>query len=164
MVQLSQTSWQEFSLSNVVDTMRYSPVRVQIGKAPTLVYTLPESIEPGEIVSYRLQNGFSVLKWTGIISAVNGTSITVRLGNGPFRGFTAHHDFVSDGSMTTCHDEMSFQGFTDFSEDTFASIMSKASVIYAIDSRKEAQAIKSTLQPTKPTRSFGAIDQSATAG
>jgi len=164
MVQFSQTSWQEYSLANLLGTLNFAPMKVAVSTTPVLYYTLPQTLEKGDIVKYTLVVGFKKITWTGCIAAVNGYQITVRLGNGPFRGFTAKHEFESEGCLTRCSDELSFQGFQDIPEDTFAQIMSKANLVYAIPSRKEAQSIIADLANKKQTQSFIALDQSATAG
>ncbi len=164
MVQLSQTSWQEYSLPNVMETLQYAPMNIQIGKTPLLHYTLPKELVAGSSVNYYIQCGFKSIKWTGIISSVNENKITVRLGNGPFRGFTASHQFVSEDSMTACYDEFSFQGFTTIPEETFAAIISKTNVVYAMNARKDARNVIMAMESQKKTQAFEALDQSATAG
>lgn len=164
MVQLSQTSWQEYSLPNVMETLQYAPMNLQISKNPILHYTFPRELVPGSSVNYNIQCGFKSIKWTGIISSVNENKITVRLGNGPFRGFTANHQFVSEDSLTACYDEFSFQGFTTIPEETFAAIISKASVVYGINARKDTRNLILAMESQKKTQSFEALDQSATAG
>ena len=91
MVQYSQTSWQEYTLANLLETMRYAPMNVTIGKSPVIHYTLPQAIEAGEIVRYTVMVGFHKISWTGRISAINNGKIMVRLDKGPFRGFNASH-------------------------------------------------------------------------
>jgi len=164
MVQFSQTSWQEYSLANLLGTLNCAPMKVAVSTTPVLYYTLPQSLEKGDMVKYTLMIGFKKITWTGCIAAVNGHTITVRLGSGPFRGFTAKHEFEPEGSLTRCYDELSFQGFQDIPEDLFSRLMSKANVVYAIASRKEAQSIIAELANKKQTQSFTALDQSATAG
>lgn len=164
MVQFSQTSWQEYSLANVLETLSCAPMTVAIKKEPTIFYTLPASLEPGNSVKYTLVVGFKKITWTGCISAINENRITVRLDRGPFRGFNALHEFESDGSLTRCYDEFSFQGFTDISEEVFSSAMTKANLIYAIASRKDALNEKAIVASRKQTQSFSALGQSATAG
>ncbi|MCQ2054085.1 MAG: hypothetical protein MJY82_02185 [Fibrobacter sp.] len=164
MVQFSQTSWQEYSLANLLGTLNYAPMKLTIGTTPVLYYTLPQSLEKGDLIKYTLMVGFKKITWTGCIAAVNGYSITVRLGSGPFRGFNAKHEFESDGSLTRCYDEFSFQGFQNISEDLFADIISKAGLVYAIASRKETQSLITALADKKQTQAISALDQSATAG
>ena len=164
MVQFSHTSWQEFSLPNVLETLQYAPLNLTIGKNPLLHYTLPKELEAGATIKYQLQYGFKVIRWTGIISSIKDNSITVRLGQGPFRGFTASHKFVSEGHMTACYDELSFQGFTAVPEETFAEIASKANLVYAIFARKAARDVYVAVETRKKTQSFGALDIGATAG
>ena len=164
MVQLSQTSWQEFSLKNVLETLQYAPMNLTMGKNPQLHYTFPKNLEPGATVRYNLQWGFKTLKWTGIVSSVKENKITVRLGEGPFRGFTAKHSFVDEGNMTACYDEMSFQGFTDIPEEVFAEIIDKANIVYGIYSRKDTRDVMLAYEAQKKTQSSEALDQSATAG
>ena len=164
MVQLSQTSWQEFSLKNVLETLQYAPMNLTMGKNPQLHYTFPKNLEPGATVRYNLQWGFKTLKWTGIVSSVKENKITVRLGEGPFRGFTAKHSFVDEGNMTACYDEFSFQGFTNIPEETFASIMASASVVYAIFARKDTRDIVLSVESQKKTQAFESLDLGATAG
>lgn len=148
----------------MLETLRYAPMSISIKTQSILYYTLPMALEPGEIVNYHIQCGFKSLKWTGIISAVNENKITVRLGNGPFRGFNAKHEFVADCNLTACYDEMSFQGFTEFPENTFADIVKSVNIIYAISARKDARNVLQAIQNQKQTQSFGALDLSATAG
>ena len=69
MVQFSQTSWQEFSLPNVLETLRYAPMNLAISKTPLLHYTLPSELAPGARVNYHIQCGFKSIKWTGTISS-----------------------------------------------------------------------------------------------
>ena len=113
MVQYSQTSWQEYTLANMLETMRYAPMNVTIGKSPVVHYMLPKAIEAGEIVRY---------------------TVVV-----PFRGFNASHEFVDEGNLTACYDDFSFQGFSEFPEEAFAKVMDNASVVYAVASRKDAR-------------------------
>ena len=164
MVQFGQTSWQEYSLANMLETMRYAPMNVTVGNIPIVHYTLPKTLEAGETVSYCVVSGFNKISWKGTISAVNGTKIMVRLASGPFRGFTASHEFVSEGNMTACYDEFSFQGFSEFPEETFAKILASASVAYAVVSRKAARDVIMAVEAKKQTQSFEALDQAATAG
>lgn len=164
MVQLSQTSWQEFSLPNVMETMRYAPMNLSIGKTPVFHYTFPAELAPGASVNYHIQCGFKSIKWTGVISSVVNNKITVRLGEGPFRGFTATHHFVSEGNLTAIYDELSFQGCTTIPEETFAKIVDQVSVVYGISARKATRDIVLSVEAQKKTQEFEALDQSATAG
>ena len=88
----------------------------------------------------------------------------VRLDKGPFRGFCASHEFSDEGNMTSCYDDFSFQGFSDFPEETFAKVMAEASIVYAVASRKEVRDAMLAIESRKQTQGFEAIDQSATAG
>lgn len=164
MVQLNQTSWQEFTLSNVLETLAYAPMNLKIDANPILQYTFPKDLEPGSVINYHIQYGFKSIKWTGIISSAVDNTIMVRLGEGPFRGFTAKHQFVQDDSMTVCYDTMSFQGFTTIPEATFAEIIAKTSIVYGIFARKDTRDIMMSMESQKKTQSFEALDQSATAG
>ena len=164
MVQFSQTSWQEFSLPNVLETLQYAPLNLTIGKNPLLHYIFPKELEAGATIKYQLQYGFKVIRWTGIISSVKDNSITVRLDQGPFRGFTANHKLVSEGHMTACYDELSFQGFTTVPEETFAEIVSNANLVYGIFARKAARDVYLAVESRKKTQSFDALDIGATAG
>ena len=164
MVQISQTSWQEYSLPNVLETLRYAPMNLAISKTPLFHYTLPSELAPGASVNYHIQCGFKAIKWTGVISSFTDNKVTVRLGEGPFRGFTASHQFVSEGTMTACYDEFSFQGFNEFPEEAFAKVMDSASIVYAIASRKDTRDALAAIESKKQTQGFNAIDQSATAG
>lgn len=164
MVQYSQTSWQEYTLANMLETMRYAPMNVTIGKNPVVHYTLPKAIEAGEIVRYTVVVGFRKICWTGRISAINKGKIMVRLDKGPFRGFNASHEFVDEGNLTACYDDFSFQGFSEFPEESFAKVMDNASVVYAVASRKDARDTLAAIESKKQTQGFSAIDQSATAG
>lgn len=164
MVQFSQTSWQEFSLPNVLETLQYAPLNLTIGKSPLLHYIFPKELAAGATIKYQLQFGFRVIRWTGIISSVKDNQVTVRLGQGPFRGFTASHKFVPEGHMTACYDEFSFQGFTNIPEETFASIMANASVVYGIYARKDSRDIVLSVESQKKTQAFESLDLGATAG
>ena len=164
MVQYSQTSWQEYTLANMLETMRYAPMNVTIGKSPVIHYTLPQAIEAGEIVRYTVMVGFHKISWPGRISAINNGKIMVRLDKGPFRGFNASHMFTDEGNLTACYDEFSFQGFNDFPEEAFAKVMDSASIVYAIASRKDTRDALAAIESKKQTQGFNAIDQSATAG
>lgn len=147
-----------------METLQYAPMNLQIGANPILHYTFPKELVAGASVNYYIQCGFKSIKWTGIISSVNDNKVTVRLGNGPFRGFTASHQFVSEDSLTVCYDDFSFQGFTTIPEETFAAIINKASVVYGINSRKDSKNIILAIESQKKTQAFEALDQSATAG
>ena len=164
MVQFSQTSWQEFSLPNVLETLQYAPLNLTIGKEPLIHYTFPKELAAGATIRYHIQCGFRSINWTGIISAVNDNQLTVRLGQGPFRGFTAKHSFTTEGHMTACYDELSFQGFTTIPEEVFAEIISKASLVYGIFARKAARDVYLAVETRKKTQSFDALDIGATAG
>ena len=164
MVQYSQTSWQEYTLANLLETMRYAPMNVTIGKSPVVHYTLPKAIEAGEIVRYTVVVGFRKICWRGRISAINKGKIMVRLDKGPFRGFNASHEFVDEGNLTACYDDFSFQGFSEFPEEAFAKVMDNASIVYAVASRKDARDTLAAIESKKQTQGFSAIDQSATAG
>lgn len=164
MVQFSQTSWQEYTLANMLETMRFVPMNVSIGKVPVLHYTLPKSLEAGEVVHYTVMAGFNKISWTGIIGSVKDGKILVRLDKGPFRGFTASHEFVDEGNLTACHDNFSFQGFSEFSEESFDRLMSKAGIVYAVAARKAAREVIAYVESKKQTQSFSSLSQSATAG
>ena len=164
MVQFSQTSWQEFSLPNVLETLTYAPLNLTIGKTPLLHYTFPKELAPGATIRYHLQCGFKAINWTGIISSVKDNAITARLGQGPFRGFTASHKFTTEGHMTACYDEMSFQGLIGIPEDVFASIIANANLVYGIYARKDARDIILAMESQKKTQSFESLDMGATAG
>lgn len=165
MVQLSQTSWQEFTLADVKESLSYAPMNVAIGSTPVLYYSLPKELVAGETIKYTFVIGFKVISWTGIISAINeeGT-LMVRLNEGPFRGFTATHLFEEDGCNTACHDEFTFQGITGIPEKTFEALVQKAHVVYAIESRKNAREIHLAIEARKKTQSFESLESSATAG
>ena len=139
-------------------------MNLAMGKNPLIHYTLPQTLEPGEIVKYVVMAGFNKISWTGVIAASCENKITVRLDEGPFRGFNGTHQFVSEGNMTTCRDVFSFQGFSDFPEEAFAKVMDKASVVYAIASRKAAREIYLAVEAKKQTQSFESLDNAATAG
>ncbi|MCQ2062108.1 MAG: SRPBCC family protein [Fibrobacter sp.] len=147
-----------------METLQYAPLNLTIGKNPILHYTLPKELESGALVKYHIQFGLKTINWTGIISSVSDNQVTVRLGEGPFRGFTASHRFVSEGNITGCYDEFSFQGFTTIPESTFADIMANASVVYGIFARKSTREIMLAYETQKKTQAFEALDQSATAG
>ncbi|MBR4915921.1 MAG: hypothetical protein IKZ45_02420 [Fibrobacter sp.] len=164
MVQFSQTSWQEFSLPNVLETLRYAPLKLTIGESPLLHYIFPKELTAGAAIKYQLQYGLRVIRWTGIISSVKDNQVTVRLGQGPFRGFTASHKFVSEGHMTACYDELSFQGFTNIPEDVFAGIIAGASLVYGIFARKDTRDIVLAVESQKKTQAFESLDMGATAG
>ena len=131
---------------------------------------MPKSIEPGEFIRYTIVAGFRKVSWTGIIGAVNPgktnnvIEIAVRLGEGPFRGFTATHKFDYVKGITTCFDDITFQGCKDFAEDTFSIVMSSASMVYAIPAREMAREQIAIVEAKKKTQAFEALEQSATAG
>lgn len=164
MVQFSQTSWQEFSLPNVLETLRYAPLNLAIGKTPLLHYVFPKELVPGATIRYHLQCGFKAIKWTGIISSVKENLFTVRLGQGPFRGFTASHRFASESHMTACYDEFSFQGFIGITEEVFAEIIAKTNLVYGIFARKDTRDVMLSIESQKKTQAFESLDLGATAG
>ena len=162
---MSQTSWQEFSLANVKETLTYAPMNLAISANPILHYTLPKQLAAGETIKYTLVAGFKIISWTGIIGAINDEGkLMVRLGEGPFRGFTATHFFEAEGSYTVCHDEFTFQGITDIPEQSFEALINKANVVYAIESRKDAREIILAHEAKKQTQTFESLESSATAG
>ena len=59
---------------------------------------------------------------------------------------------------------MSFQGFTSIPEEVFAEIINKASIVFAIPSRKDTRDGMLAYEAQKKTQSIEALDQSATAG
>ena len=148
----------------MLETMRYAPMNVTVGKNPIIHYTLPKALEKGEIVRYTVVIGFKKISWTGRISAINDGKIMVRLDKGPFRGFNASHYFSDEGNITACYDEFSFQGFSEFPEDVFAKVMAQASVVFAVASRKDMRDALAAIESKKQTQGFTAINQSATAG
>lgn len=164
MVQFSQTSWQEYSLANLLETLSCAPMKVAAGTTPVIYYTLPETLEKGDVVKYTMMVGFKKITWTGLISAFSDNKLTIRLGNGPFRGFTAKHEFVADGSLTRCFDSFEFQCFIGGPEEVFSGLINKANLVYAVASRKEAISIKAAIVAKKQTQSFSALNQSSTAG
>lgn len=165
MVQLSQTSWQEFTLANVKESLTYAPMNMAIDSNPILYYTLPKELVSGEKIKYTLVIGFKIISWTGIVSAINEEGkLMVRLDEGPFRGFTATHLFETEGSLTACHDEFTFQGITEIPEKSFESLMQKAHIVYAIESRKDAREIILAHEAKKQTQTFESLESSATAG
>ena len=164
MVQFSQTSWQEFSLPNVLETLQYAPLNLTIGKEPVIHFTFPKELVAGASIRYHIQCGFRAINWTGVISAVNDNQVTVRLGQGPFRGFTAKHHFVTEGHMTACYDELSFQGLIGIPEDVFAGIIASASLVYGIFARKDTRDIVLAVESQKKTQAFESLDLGATAG
>lgn len=147
-----------------MESLQYPPMNLTIGSSPILHYTLPKELVPGSSVNYHIQCGFKAIKWTGIVSSVNDNKVTVRLGEGPFRGFTASHQFVSEGTMTACYDTFSFQGFTEIPEEVFSEIINKASIIYGIFARKDTRDVMLSLESQKKTQAFEALGESATAG
>lgn len=161
---MNQTSWQEYSLTDVMDILSFPPMNLAIGTAPLLHYVFPKRIAPGAIIKYNLAIGFKVFSWTGIISAINGNDVMVRLDKGPFRGFTAKHEFEEDGNITICMDSFTFQGFTEFSEESFSALINKAHIAHAIESRKNAREIHLAIEARKKTQSFESLESSATAG
>ena len=66
--------------------------------------------------------------------------------------------------MTTCFDNLTFQGCKDFAEDTFAIVMNSASLVYAMKAREMAREQIAIVEAKKKTQAFEALDQSATAG
>ena len=170
MVQFSQTSWQYGSLASTLDILRYAPMTLSVGVNAVLYYTLPKKIESGEFIRYTIVAGFRKVSWTGIIGAVNSSEtnhsfeIAVRLGEGPFRGFTAKHKFESANNVTACFDDMTFQGCKDFAEDTFSIVMASACMVYAFPARAKAREQIAFVESKKKTQEFEALNQSATAG
>ena len=148
----------------MLETMRYAPMNMTIGNNPVIHYTLPKALEAGEVVRYTVVVGFRKICWTGRISSINNGKILVRLDKGPFRGFNATHEFTDEGNLTACYDEFSFQGFSEFPEETFAKVMANASIVYAVASRKDMRDALLAIESKKQTQGFAAIDQSATAG
>lgn len=164
MVHFSQTSWQEYTPANLLGTLQFAPMNVSVGKDPVVYYVLPKALEAGSEIKYVVMVGFNKISWTGTVSSVNDNKITVRLKNGPFRGFNAMHEFAADGSLTCCYDEFSFQGFSEFTEEMFADVMNRANLVYAIPGRKNTREVLAAIESKKQTQSFEALDQAATAG
>lgn len=164
MVNYSQTSWQEYTVANVLETLRFAPMLVTIDKTPVIHYTLPKELVQGELVHYSIVAGFKKISWTGIISAIKDKRIMVRLGKGSFRGFNAIHEFSDEGNLTCCRDEFSFQGFSDFTEEEFSKLMQNANVVYAVASRKDTKDILLSIESKKQTQKLEALDNSAAVG
>lgn len=165
MVQLSQTSWQEYTLTNVKESLTYMPLNVTISQNPVLYYTFPKKLVAGEIIKYNLVIGFKIISWTGIISAISEKGkLMIRLDEGPFRGFTATHSFETEGSLTVCHDEFTFQGITGIPENSFENLIKKGHVVYTIESRKAMREIILSHESKKQTQTFDSLESSITAG
>lgn len=139
-------------------------MNLTIGKTPLLHYVFPQELAPGATIRYHLQCGFKAIKWTGIISSVKENQVTVRLGQGPFRGFTGSHKFAPEGHMTACYDEFSFQGFIGISEEVFAGLMANANLVYGIFARKDTRDVMLSIESQKKTQAFESLDLGATAG
>jgi hypothetical protein len=165
MVQMSQTSWQDFSLADVKEILTFAPLNLAIGANPVLHYTLPRELAAGEKIKYTIVAGFKTISWTGIIGAINEGKLMVRLRKtARSAAFTATHWYEAEGSFTACCDEFTFQGFTDIAESEFKDLIDKTHVIYALRSRKAAQEIELAVEAKKQTQSFESLDSSATAG
>ena len=139
-------------------------MNLTIGKTPLLHYVFPQELVPGATIRYHLQCGFKAIKWTGIISSVKENQVTVRLGQGPFRGFTGSHKFAPEGHMTACYDEFSFQGFIGITEEVFAGLMANANLVYGIFARKDTRDVMLSIESQKKTQAFESLDLGATAG
>ncbi|MCF0215079.1 MAG: hypothetical protein HUK21_01235 [Fibrobacteraceae bacterium] len=148
-----------------METLKSPPMTLSVCKSPVLHYTLPRELVSGAAIKYYISTGIKLITWTGLISSVNENRILVRLQEGPFRGFTASHEFVSEGNLTACYDSMSFQGFSDrVSEEIFAKLINETNIVYAIFSRKERIDALLAYESQKQTRSFEALNSNEAAG
>lgn len=160
MVKFTQTSWFEYSCERVMEWMRVAPLRIDAGEKAVLSFYFPDGFGKSATVHYSLCDGMHRLQWTGIISSSNEKELTVRLEEGPFRGFTAKHSFKMDGALTICDDQLEFQG----EPAGLQQAMDKAQIRYELESRAKAFEIAMRFEKEKKTGAFAAINNSATAG
>lgn len=160
MVKFTQTSWFEYSCERVMEWMRVAPLRTETGDNAVLSFYFPEGFGKSATVRYTLLNGVHRLQWTGVISSSSENEITVRLAEGPFRGFTAKHSFKMDGALTICDDQLEFQG----EPEGMQQAIDGAQVRYELESRAKALDIAMRFEKEKQTGAFEAVRNSATAG
>ena len=158
MVKIEQSSWFEYSKERVLEMLSVAPLSVTVNEYPSLSYYFPEGIDKSKIVRYSLFHKTNRLQFLGIISSVSEDSVTVRLKEGPFRGFSAIHSFKRDGALTLCDDAFDFQG----EQDSLHEILEQAKIYYNFESRAKAFEIYQKFQKEKVTGSFAAV-QSNTA-
>lgn len=157
MVKFAQTSWFEYSCERVLDWMRVAPLRIQTEEKAVLSFYFPEGFGKSATVRYTLCNGAHRLQWTGVISSANEKEITVRLAEGPFRGFIAKHSFKMDGALTVCEDYFEFQG----EPDGLQQAIDNAQVRYEMESRAKAYDIAMRYEKEKQTGAFVALRNTA---
>ena len=160
MVKLTQSSWFEYSKKRVLEWMGVAPLSLETRENAILYYYFPEGFARSAPVRYALFYGVQRLQWTGIVSSATEDSFTVRLDQGPFRGFTAIHSFIQDGALTLCDDSFEFQG----ESSELTSILERASVLYVLNSREKALDILLQVQKEKKTGTFAAIQAPISAG
>jgi hypothetical protein len=160
MVRFSQTSWFAGEKEDALHLLQHVPIRVNLHETPLLHYHAPQGFQAGATVRYRLISGLRRLDWTGVISSVSGTAVTVRLDLGPFRGFDARHTFLREDGIFTCHDVLSFQG-----EDiAFKAAVEKADMLYAFESRRHTAQLLLAAEAERETHQFQAFNQGMCAG
>lgn len=160
MVRLTQSSWYEYSKERILEWMTVAPISLSVQESPSLYFYFPEGLVKSAPVRYTLVCGARHLKWVGCISSVKDDILTVRLSEGPFRGFTAKHVFKMDGALTVCEDTLEFQG----EDDSFKEAVEAASIRYEFELRAKAYETLLKLQKEKRTGAFTALRGSAFAG
>ena len=161
MVTFSQTAWFETSKEEVLETLQVAPIQLNVTGTPIVHYHMPEGAHTGAVIHYHLVAGFSRTSWTGIISATQDNQITVRLGEGPFRGFNAKHLVKNEGNLAVFYEELSFQG----EDDSFRSELEKARILYALPERRKTREILMAIEAKKKTKAFESLDSfGSTAG
>lgn len=137
-----------------MEWMRVSPLRIPTNDSAVLSFYFPEGFGKSATVRYTLCNGIHRLQWTGVVSSSkDNNEITVRLAEGPFRGFTAKHSFRMDGALTICDDQLEFQG----EPEGLQQVIEEAQVRYDLESRAKAYDIAMRFEKEKQTGAFAAI-------
>ena len=161
MVTFSQTAWFETSKEEVLEILRVAPLHLNVTGSPIIHYHMPEGAHTGAAIHYHLVAGFNRTSWTGIISAMQENEITVRLGEGPFRGFNGKHLIKNDGNLAVFYEELSFQG----EDDSFRSELEKSRILYAMPERKKTREMLMVIEAKKKTKAFESLDSfGSTAG
>ncbi len=157
MVKITQSSWFDYSKERILEWMTVAPFSVTHSETPTLLYSFPAGITKSALVHYTLFCGARRLQWTGMVSSCDENEVTVRLNEGPFRGFSATHSFKRDGALTLCDDTLDFQGETEELHQKLES----ATVVYNLDSRAHTFETVLKIQKERQTGKFEAIRDGA---
>ncbi len=158
MVRFSQTAWFNQDKESFLHLMRFAPLRIEVGEHPLLHFHFPQGLSQGAPVCYHLVFGFQQITWEGIIGCIQKEEVTVRLHQGPFRGFDARHCFLEENHVLTCRASFSFQG----EPAEFKTLLAETHLCYAMKSREKTAAVILDFETAQKTKRFEVLDSGMT--